>query len=201
MRAARGNAPVRRGCRRVASAHPACAFWLRPRDERHAAATVLAASVVGRVPRDRDHQGTVSKECYMKNTALPDLDHETIERLKQRFPDLSNIDLSKLDLPKMETVGKNADQTIDRLLGRSRAPIWPWIAGVFGLIAVIGTIAAYLAWFRRSPMELAESSTLDAQDLTSTSDSTNGTEPYGSVVDRAWPAETDSNVMVGTEEV
>jgi hypothetical protein len=132
----------------------------------------------------------------MKNTVLPDLDQETIERLKQRFPDLSNI-----ELPKMATVGKSADETIDRLLGRSRAPIWPWIAAAFGLVAVIGTIAAYLAWFRRSPMELTESTTLDAQDLTSTSDSNNGSEPYGSVVDRAWPAETSSNVMVGTEEV
>jgi len=101
----------------------------------------------------------------------------------------------------METVGKSADETIDRLLGRSRAPIWPWIAAAFGLVAVIGTIAAYLAWFRRPPMELTESTTLDSQDQTSTSDSTNGSDAYGSVVDRTWPAEPSADVMVGTEEV
>lgn len=132
----------------------------------------------------------------MKNNVLPDLDRETIERLKERFPDLSHV-----DLPKMEAMGKNADETIDRLLGRSRAPIWPWIAGVLGLVAVIGTIAAYLAWFRRPPMELTESATLDAQDLDSTDNSVNGSQPYASVVDRTWPSESTANVMVGTDEV
>ena len=129
----------------------------------------------------------------MKNTVLPDLDRETIERLKERFPDLSNV-----ELPKMEAVGKTADQTIDRLMGRSRAPIWPWFA-VFGLVAVIGTIAAYLAWFRRSTLEPIESTDTLASESTSSSDSLNGTDPYRSSVDRAWPAEQTSDVMVGTE--
>ena len=132
----------------------------------------------------------------MKNTVIPDLDRETIERLKERFPDLSNV-----ELPKMESVGKSADQTIDRLLGRSRAPIWPWIAAVFGLVAVIGTIAAYLTWLRRPPMELSESTTTDTLERETVSDPVNGTDPYGSIVDRAWPAEQSTNVMVGTEEV
>lgn len=132
----------------------------------------------------------------MKNTVIPDLDRETIERLKQRFPDLSNV-----DLPKMEEVGKTADQTIDRLLGRSRAPIWPWVAAVFGLVAVIGTVAAYLTWLRRPPMELTESTIGDTSDHDTIGESTNGTDPYGTIVDRAWPAEPTPNVMVGTEEV
>jgi hypothetical protein len=131
----------------------------------------------------------------MKNTVLPDLDRETIERLKQRFPDLSNV-----DLPKMENVGKTADETIDRLLGRSRAPIWPWVAAVLGLVAVLGTVAAYLTWLRRPPMELAESLTADTAD-SDVGEPTNGTDPYGTIVDRAWPAEPSTNVMVGTEEV
>jgi hypothetical protein len=49
-------------------------------------------------------------------------------------------------------------------------------------------------------MDLTESAPLGARGLGSTGDSINGTEPYGSVVDRAWPAEPSSNVMVGTEE-
>lgn len=130
----------------------------------------------------------------MKNTVLPDLDRETIERLKERFPDLSTI-----DLPKMEAVGKTADRTIDRLLGRSRAPIWPWFAAGIGLAAVIGTIAAYLAWFRRSPMEPSESTVTHETGPVSTSDSSNGADPYRSTADRAWPTEQATNVMAGTE--
>ena len=132
----------------------------------------------------------------MKNTVLPDLDMETIERLKQRFPDLSNV-----DLPKMESVGKSADQTIDRLLGRSRAPIWPWIAGAFALVAVIGTVAAYLGWLRRPPMDSLESTGTDSLETDVTADSFTSSEPYRSDVDRAWPAETTSEVRVGSEEV
>jgi hypothetical protein len=131
----------------------------------------------------------------MKNTVLPDLDSETIERLKQRFPDLSNV-----ELPKMEAVGKSADETIDRLLGRSRAPIWPWLGAAFGLLAVIGLIAAYLAWLRRPPAEPVDSAGPDSLETASTVDPLNGTEPYGSTVDRAWPAEPAANVMIGTEE-
>ena len=130
----------------------------------------------------------------MKNTVLPDLDRETIERLKERFPDLSNI-----DLPKMEDVGKTADQTIDRLMGRSRAPIWPWFAVAFGLAAVIGTIAAYLAWFRRPPLDESENAVSYETETSSTSESLNGTDPYRSSVDRAWPTEQTTDVMAGTE--
>lgn len=125
----------------------------------------------------------------MKNTVLPDLDRETIERLKQRFPDLSGF-----ELPTMESVGKSADETIDRLLGRSRSPIWPWIAGVLGLVAIAGAIGAYLTWYRRTPMDmdLDTSTTPQEQVLTS--------EPYGKSADRAWPSESTSNVVAGVQE-
>ena len=131
----------------------------------------------------------------MKNTVLPDLDMETIERLKQRFPDLSNI-----ELPKMEAVGKTADETIDRLMGRSKAPMWPWFAVAFGLVAVIGSIAAYLTWLRRPPMELGEDTVAGSLDTDSTTDSLNGTDPYRSSVDHAWPTETTSEVVIGSHE-
>ena len=131
----------------------------------------------------------------MKNTVLPDLDMETIERLKQRFPDLSNI-----ELPKMESVGKTADETIDRLMGRSKAPMWPWFAVAFGLVAVIGSIAAYLTWLRRSPMELGEDTVAGSLDTDSTTDSLTGTDPYRSNVDHAWPAESTPEVVVGSHE-
>lgn len=131
----------------------------------------------------------------MKNTVLPDLDMETIERLKQRFPDLSNI-----ELPKMESVGKTADETIDRLMGRSKAPVWPWFAVAFGVVAVIGTIAAYLTWLRRPAMDLDEDTMAGSLETDSTSASLNGTDPYRSTVDHAWPTETTSEVTIGSQE-
>lgn len=132
----------------------------------------------------------------MKNTVLPDLDRDTIERLLQRFPDLSNV-----EIPKMENVGKTADATIDRLMGRSRTPIWPWVIGALGLAAVAGVIAAYLSWFRR-PSDLTENTGIEQTlDQSSTDDSFNGAEPYRSSVEGAWPAETASELLVGTEDV
>ena len=124
----------------------------------------------------------------MKNTVLPDLDRDTIERLKQRFPDMSGV-----ELPKMEAVGKTADETIDRLLGRSRAPIWPWVAAGLGLVALVGVVAAYLTWFRRPAMDL------DEETLTTTLDRPSTAESYGSA-DRAWPSESTSDVVAGVGE-
>lgn len=83
----------------------------------------------------------------MTAIVLPDIDKSTIEELKKRIPDLSEIELP--NLPSMKKVSKTTDQAIDRLLGRSRAPLWPWIAAGIGLVAVIGILAAWFAWFRR----------------------------------------------------
>jgi hypothetical protein len=83
----------------------------------------------------------------MTAIVLPDIDKATLEDLKKRIPDLSEFELP--DLPSMKKVSKTADQTIDRLLGRSRAPVWPWIVAGLGLVALIGVVAAWFAWFRR----------------------------------------------------
>jgi hypothetical protein len=56
-------------------------------------------------------------------------------------------------MPKMEQVGKTADETIDRLLGRSKAPVWPWVAAGIGLVALAGIVAAYFAFWRRPSWE------------------------------------------------
>jgi hypothetical protein len=93
----------------------------------------------------------------MTAIVLPDIDHSTIEELKKRIPDLSEIELtlpSRKDVSRTaREVGKTADETIDRLLGRKPAPIWPWIAAGIGLVAVIGAVAAWFAWFRRPTWE------------------------------------------------
>jgi hypothetical protein len=83
----------------------------------------------------------------MTAIVLPDIDKSTIEELRKRIPDLTEIELP--NLPSMKKVSKTTDQAIDRLLGRSRAPAWPLIAAGIGLVAVLGVIAAWFAWFRR----------------------------------------------------
>ncbi len=94
----------------------------------------------------------------MTAIVVPDLDRKTIDELRKRIPNLSEIDLPslpKIELPKMQDVSKTADQTIDRLLGRKRAPVWPWVAAGIGLVAVIGAIAAYFAWMRKPAWDAA----------------------------------------------
>jgi hypothetical protein len=87
----------------------------------------------------------------MTAIVLPEIDKSTLEELRKRIPDLKEFELPAL--PRMEQVGKTADQTIDRLLGRSRTPMWPWVAAGIGLVAVIGVIAAYFAFWRRPVWE------------------------------------------------
>jgi hypothetical protein len=101
----------------------------------------------------------------MTAIVLPDIDKSTIEELRKRIPDLSEIELP--NLPSMKKVSKTTDETIDRLLGRSRAPVWPWIAAGIGLVAVIGIVAAWFAWFRRPTWQAQQESWSDAADESS----------------------------------
>lgn len=82
---------------------------------------------------------------------LPEIDRSTVDELRKKFPNLSEI-----ELPKMENVGKSADEAVDRLLGRQKSSAWPWVAAGIGLVAVIGAIAAYFAWFRRPTWDSTE---------------------------------------------
>jgi len=116
----------------------------------------------------------------MTAIVLPDIDRSTIEELKKRIPNLSEIELP--EMPKMEKVGKTADETIDRLLGREKAPVWPWVAAGIGLVAVIGAIAAYLAWFRRPTWETSDTWSTTPTTPEST---TPGTTPAGDSMDRS----------------
>jgi hypothetical protein len=102
--------------------------------------------------------------AHMTAIVLPDIDRSTIDELKKRIPDLSEIELSmptRKELSKAakdagktaKEVSKSTEDTIDRLLGRKRAPVWPWIAAGIGLAAVVGVVAAWFAWFRRPTWE------------------------------------------------
>ena len=133
----------------------------------------------------------------MTAIVLPDIDRSTLEDLKKRIPDLSEFELpmpSRKEVRKAakeaskaareagktaKVVGKTADETIDRLLGRKRAPVWPWIAAGIGLVALAGVIAAWFAWFRRPTWETPQEDWRDR-----TSDSTTPS------TDQAWPPTT-----------
>ena len=82
----------------------------------------------------------------MTAIVLPDIDRSTLEDLKNRMPALH---LSEIELPSLEHVGQQADRAIDRVLGRSRPSIWPWLAAALGIAAIIGTVAALWSWGRR----------------------------------------------------
>ena len=87
----------------------------------------------------------------MTAIVLPDIDKSTIDELRKRIPDLKEIELPTL--PNMDKMSKTAEHTIDRLLGRSKAPVWPWIAAGIGLVALVGAVAAYFAFWRRPAWE------------------------------------------------
>ena len=89
----------------------------------------------------------------MTAIVLPDIDKSTVDELLKKIPNLRAIELPAM--PKMDKVSKTADHTLDRLLGRSKAPVWPWVAAGIGLVAVIGAVAAYFAFWRKPAWDTA----------------------------------------------
>ena len=77
----------------------------------------------------------------MTAIVLPDLSQRSLSDLRDR--------LAEMDTPSLQEVGKSADHAIDRLLGRSRTPMWTWIAVGIGLVAVVGIVSAWFAMLRR----------------------------------------------------
>ena len=113
----------------------------------------------------------------MTAIVLPDIDRATVEELKKKIPNLAEIELPAM--PSMDQVSKTADETIDRLLGRKKAPVWPWVAAGIGLVAVIGALAAYFAWLRRPAWEGGDSWSSNPTSLDPTDTSTSATTDVG----------------------
>jgi hypothetical protein len=66
------------------------------------------------------------------------------DELLDRLPDLS-----QMDLPSLELLGRRADEAVDRLRGRSRRPAWPWLLGGVVVIGVaIAAASAVMTWNR-----------------------------------------------------
>jgi hypothetical protein len=91
----------------------------------------------------------------MTAIVLPDIDRSTLQDLKDRMPSLK---LSEIEFPKIEKVGREADKALDRLLGREKNPVWPWVAAGIGLVTILGIGAALLSWSRRSAWSMPGSS-------------------------------------------
>jgi hypothetical protein len=134
----------------------------------------------------------------MTAIVLPDIDRSTIEELRKRIPDLTEIELnlpSRKDVGKTaKQVSKSADDTIDRLLGRKRAPVWPWIAAGIGLVAIAGMIAAWFAWFRRPSWETQSepwTATYETEELTTT--------PLETTLDGGATALDEASATVGSK--
>jgi hypothetical protein len=91
----------------------------------------------------------------MTAIVLPDIDKATIDELRKKLPDLREIELPSMkEVSKTaKEVGQTAEETIDKLLGRSKAPVWPWIAAGIAVVAAIGAIAAYFTWWKRPSWE------------------------------------------------
>ena len=77
----------------------------------------------------------------MTAIVLPDLSQRSLSDLRDR--------LAEIETPSLQDVGKNADHAIDRLLGRSKTPVWTWLAVGVGVAAVIGAISAWFVMMRR----------------------------------------------------
>lgn len=82
----------------------------------------------------------------MTAIVLPDIDRSTLAELRERMPSLK---LSEIDLPSLEHAGRDADLAIDRLLGRSRPSIWPWLTAAIGFAVISAAAVALISWFRR----------------------------------------------------
>ena len=133
----------------------------------------------------------------MPTIVLPDIDTATIDELRKKLPDLREIELPSMkDVGKTaKDVGQTAEETIDKLLGRSKAPVWPWIAAGIGLVAAIGAIAAYFAWWKRpsweTPAEPWAASTTD-------DDISVSTEPTGLDADGTGLTAAESSLTSST---
>jgi hypothetical protein len=91
-------------------------------------------------------KATEHLEAFMTAVVLPDIDRATLAELRDRMPSLR---LSEIELPSLEHAGRDADRAIDRLIGRSRPSIWPWVLAGVAVAAIVGASIAFLTWFRR----------------------------------------------------
>jgi hypothetical protein len=90
----------------------------------------------------------------MAAIAMPDVDRRQLERIRGRFTPLTAMDLSDIELPGLDQVGRQAERARDRLTGRSRRSIWPRLAIGLGLLALVVLAVAIFGSSRRNPWNM-----------------------------------------------
>jgi hypothetical protein len=94
----------------------------------------------------------------MAAIAMPDIDRRKLERIRDRLTPLTAMDLSDIDLPELDQIGRQigrqAERARDRVTGRSRRSIWPRLAIGLGLLALVGVAIAIFGSSRRSPWNM-----------------------------------------------
>lgn len=107
----------------------------------------------------------------MAAIAMPEVDRRKLERIRDRLTPLTAMDLSDIELPGLDQVGKQFDQVgrqaeraRDRLTGRSRRSIWPRLALGLGLLALVGLAVLIFGSSRRSPWNMTEDDVDDGPD-------------------------------------
>jgi hypothetical protein len=60
-----------------------------------------------------------------------------IDDLKDRF---DGIDLSALDLPRLQVLGRRADEAIDKVTGRNQRRLWPWVLAGLAIVGIAGVV-------------------------------------------------------------
>ena len=94
----------------------------------------------------------------------------TVDDIRDRLGDLS-----RMAMPRLEEVGRQADATVDRLRGRPARPSWLrplLVIGVFGVVAAIAATA--MSWTRGRAGRLSDEDAIDRLDRMSESGSQDG---------------------------
>ncbi|MEO7664035.1 MAG: hypothetical protein ABIV26_02845 [Candidatus Limnocylindrales bacterium] len=109
-------------------------------------------------------------------TALRSID-PAIEEIRNRIDRLP--DLSQMDLPSLEALGRHADEAVDRLRGRQRRSALPWVFAGIGVIAIAGVATAFVVqtWSRNRADETWPDESLDS--FNGMSDAGTGTDLSG----------------------
>lgn len=117
----------------------------------------------------------------------------SMDDVRDRVDDVRDLVASvpHMTMPRLQDVGRQADETVDRLLGRPARPFWFKPVLVIGVVGVMAAIAAMaVSWTRGRPGRLMDEDAIDQMDQLSdplvpaldqtAGDPISGLAPFGS---------------------